>query len=40
MMQVLSVAILERMTLKQLFSEESHTEIELHDRNQLGLFDF
>ena len=40
MIQVLSVAILDRMTLKQLFSEESHTEIELHDRNQLGLFDF
>jgi transposase len=40
MMQVLSVAILERMTLKQLFSEESLTEIEPHARNQLGLFDF
>lgn len=40
MMQVLSVAILERMTLKQLFSDESLTDIESHPRNQLGLFDF
>jgi len=40
MMQVLSVAILERMTLKQLFSNESLTHIETHKRNQLGLFDF
>lgn len=40
MLQVLSVAILERMTLKQLFSEESLTEIEPHARNQLGLFNF
>jgi len=40
MMQVLSVAILERMTLKQLFSDQSLTEIEPHDRNQLALFDF
>jgi len=39
MMQVLSVAILERMTLKQLFSNESLTHIETHKRNQLGLFD-
>jgi len=39
MMQVLSVAILERMPLKQLFSEESLTEIEPHACNQLGLFD-
>jgi len=40
MMQVLSVAILERMTLKQLFSNESLTHIDPLDRNQLGLFDF
>lgn len=40
MMQILSVAILERMPLKQLFSEESLKEIEPHARNQLGLFDF
>ncbi len=40
MMQVLSVAILERMTLKQLFSEDSLTQLETHTRNQLGLFDF
>jgi IS4 transposase len=40
MMQVLSVAILERMTLKQLFSDELLTEVEPHARNQLGLFDF
>jgi len=40
MMQVLSVAILERMPLKQLFSEETLTQIEPHARNQLGLFDF
>lgn len=40
MMQVLSVAILERMTLKQLFSEQSLTHIETLDRNQLGLFNF
>jgi hypothetical protein len=40
MMQVLSVAILERMPLKQLFSEEILTEIEPYARNQLGLFDF
>ncbi|MEX1211396.1 MAG: IS4 family transposase [Balneolaceae bacterium] len=39
MMQVLSVAILDRMTLKQLFSDESLTELEPHTRNQLGLFD-
>src|SRR6056297_3323396 len=36
MMQVLSVAILERMTLKQLFSNESLTHIDPHKRNQLG----
>jgi IS4 transposase len=40
MMQVLSVAILERMTLKQLFSDKSLTEIDPQPRNQLGLFDF
>lgn len=39
MMQVLSVALLERMTLKQLFSEQSLTGIETQNRNQLGLFD-
>ena len=39
-MQVLSVAILERMTLKQLFSEQSLTQLETLNRNQLGLFDF
>lgn len=39
MMQVLSVAILERMTLKELFSEQSLTNLETHPRNQLGLFD-
>jgi hypothetical protein len=40
MMQVLSIAILERMPLKQLFSDESLTKVEPHDRNQLALFDF
>lgn len=40
MMQVLSVAILDRMTLKQLFSDDTLTEIDPQDRNQLGLFDF
>ena len=40
MMQVLSVAILERMPLKQLFSDDSLTEIETTHANQLGLFDF
>jgi hypothetical protein len=40
MMQVLSVAILDRMTLKQLFSDESLTEFNPYPRNQLGLFDF
>lgn len=39
MMQVLSVAILERMTLKQLFSDHSLTQLETLPRNQLGLFD-
>lgn len=40
MIQVLSVAILERMTLKQLFSNESLTDLNPQSRNQLGLFDF
>ena len=40
MMQVLSVAILDRMTLKQLFSDDSLTEFDPQDRNQLGLSDF
>ena len=40
MMQVLSVAILDRMTLKQLFSDDSLTEYDPQLRNQLGLFDF
>lgn len=40
MMQVLSVAILDRMTLKQLFSDNSLTEFDPQPRNQLGLFDF
>jgi hypothetical protein len=40
MMQVLSVAILERMTLKQLFTDETLTTLEPQSRNQLGLFDF
>jgi len=39
MMQVLSVAILERMSLKELFSEQSLTNFETQPRNQLGLFD-
>tara|TARA_R100001143_G_scaffold63409_1_gene70270 strand:- start:957 stop:2111 length:1155 start_codon:yes stop_codon:yes gene_type:complete len=39
MMQVLSVAILERMTLKQLFSDKTLTQLETHNRNQLVLFD-
>ncbi|MCC5904823.1 MAG: IS4 family transposase [Balneolaceae bacterium] len=40
MMQILSVAILGRMTLKQLFSDESLTDYNPQSRNQLGLFDF
>jgi len=40
MMQVLSVAILDRMTIKQLFSDEALTEYNPQSRNQLGLFDF
>lgn len=39
MMQVLSVAILERMTLKQLFSNQTLMQADTHPRNQLGLFD-
>jgi len=39
-MQVLSVAILQGMPLKELFSEESLTQFEPQSRNQLGLFDF
>lgn len=39
MMQVLSVAMLERMTLKQLFSDKTLTQLETHNRNQLVLFD-
>jgi len=38
MMQVLSVAILDSMTLKQLFSDDSLTEINPQFPNQLGLF--
>lgn len=40
MMQVLSVAILQRMPLKELFSEESLTQFDPQSCNQLGLFDF
>jgi len=40
MMQVLSVTILERMQLKELFSEELLTDFDPQSRNQLGLFDF
>lgn len=40
MMQVLSVAILQRMPLKELFSEQSLTQFDPQSRNQLGLFDF
>jgi len=36
MMQVLSVAILERISLKELFSEQSLMNLESHPRNQLG----
>lgn len=39
-MQVLSVAILDRMTLKQLFSDESLTDFDPQSRNQLGIYDF
>ena len=39
MMQVLSVAILERMTLKRLFADQSLTESDSPYYNQLGLFD-
>lgn len=40
MMQVLSVAILQRTPLKELFSEESLTQYNPQPRNQLGLFNF
>lgn len=40
MMQVLSVAILQRMSLKELFSDQTLTDTEVQSRNQLGLFDF
>ena len=40
MMQVLSIAILQRLPFKELFSEESLTQFAPHSRNQLGLFDF
>jgi len=40
MMQVLSVAILDSMTLKQLFSNDSLTQFNPQTPNQLGLFDF
>lgn len=40
MMQVLSVAILDRMPIKQLFLDNSLTESNPHSPNQLGLFDF
>ena len=40
MMQVLSVAIMGRMTLKELFSDDSLMEKNTRTRNQLGLFDF
>lgn len=40
MMQVLSVALLQRMTLKELFSDESLTQLGPLISNQLGLFDF
>ena len=39
MMQVLSVAILDRKTLEQLFSRDSLTELDLHPRNQLEIID-
>ena len=39
-MQVLNVAIMARMPLKVLFSDDPLTEINTQSRNQLGLFDF
>jgi transposase len=39
MMQVLSVAVLQRMPLKELFSDQSLTQYNTQSRNQLGLFD-
>lgn len=40
MMQVLSVSLLERMTLKELFSKPELMESMEFNANQLGLFDF
>ena len=40
MMQVLSVSLLECMTLKELFSNPELTENMELNANQLGLFDF
>jgi len=40
MMQVLSVAILERTPLKQLFFEGTLTKLDPHHRNQLRIFYF
>lgn len=40
MMQVLSVAVLQHMPLKELFSDQSLTQFDPQSRNQLGLFDF
>lgn len=40
MMQVLSVAILQRIPLKELFSDQSLTHFNPPSHNQLGLFDF
>lgn len=40
MMQILSVTILQRIPLKQLFSEESLTQFDPHHCKQLGLFNF
>jgi len=39
-LQVLSVAILEFVMFKQLFSDESLTDDNPQSHNQLGLFDF
>lgn len=40
MMQVLSVTLLERVSLKELFSDRELTEYDPSSRNQLGLFNF
>ena len=40
MMQVLSVALLQRMPLKELFSDKTLTQFDPLSPNQLGLFDF